>query len=57
MLIDMYNNFILLITWIRLRTKTLNSAYYSLGFLYADQGKLAEAEKIYKRALDRKEKV
>ena len=57
MLIDVCNNFTLLITWIRLRTKTLNSAYHSLGFLYADQGKLAEAEKMYKRALDGKEKA
>ncbi|KAL8845763.1 MAG: hypothetical protein Q9221_009097, partial [Calogaya cf. arnoldii] len=32
-------------------------AFYGLGFLYADQGKLAEAEKMYQRALDGKEKA
>ncbi|KAL6714253.1 hypothetical protein ACLMJK_007676 [Lecanora helva] len=32
-------------------------AVHLLGLLYADQGKLAEAEKMYERALDGKEKV
>ena len=32
-------------------------AFHNLGILYADQGKLAEAEKMYQRALDGKEKA
>ncbi|KAH8587304.1 P-loop containing nucleoside triphosphate hydrolase protein [Bisporella sp. PMI_857] len=32
-------------------------AYYNLGLLYADQGKLAEAESMYERALAGKEKA
>ncbi len=32
-------------------------AFHNLGVLYADQGKLIEAEKMYQRALDGKEKA
>ena len=32
-------------------------AIHGLGMLYADQGKLGEAEKMYQRALEGKEKV
>ncbi|KAK2600175.1 hypothetical protein QQS21_005120 [Conoideocrella luteorostrata] len=35
----------------------LNWAFYNLGILYADQGKLQEAEKIYLRALQGYEKA
>ena len=34
-----------------------NDAFHSLGLLYADQGKLIEAEEMYQRALDGKEKA
>lgn len=34
-----------------------NGAFHDLGDLYADQGKLAEAEKMYQRALDGYEKA
>ena len=34
-----------------------NDAFHNLGLLYADQGKLGEAEEMYQRALDGKEKV
>jgi len=37
-------------------TSTLTTVN-NLGLLYADQGKLAEAEKMYRRALDGKEKA
>ena len=32
-------------------------AIHGLGILYADQGKLGEAEKMYQRALEGKEKA
>jgi tetratricopeptide (TPR) repeat protein len=32
-------------------------ACHNLGYLYADQGKLAEAEQMYQRALQGKEKA
>ena len=34
-----------------------NDAFHNLGHIYADQGKLAEAEEMYQRALDGKEKA
>lgn len=34
-----------------------NHAFHNLGLLYADQGKLAEAEKMYERALEGREKA
>lgn len=34
-----------------------NDAFHNLGVLYADQGKLVEAEKMYQRALDGKERA
>ena len=37
-------------------TSTLDTVN-NLGLLYADQGKLAEAEKMYERALEGKEKA
>ena len=37
--------------------KDENDAFHNLGLLYANQGKLAEAEKIYQRALNRYEKA
>ncbi|KAG4429852.1 hypothetical protein IFR05_014663 [Cadophora sp. M221] len=35
----------------------LASEYHNLGLLYADQGKLVEAERMYQRALEGKEKA
>jgi len=37
--------------------KDSNVAFHNLGLLYADQGKMVEAEKMYQRALDGKEKA
>ncbi len=37
--------------------KDSNITFHNLGLLYADQGKMVEAEKMYQRALDGKEKV
>ena len=34
-----------------------NDAFHNLGLVYTDQGKLAEAEEMYQRALDGKEKA
>lgn len=34
-----------------------NGAFHNMGILYFDQGKLVEAEKMYQRALDGKEKA
>ncbi|KAF2179206.1 FabD/lysophospholipase-like protein [Zopfia rhizophila CBS 207.26] len=42
--------------WI-LGNNLILGAMHGLGMLYADQGKLIEAEKIYQRALDGKEKA
>jgi tetratricopeptide (TPR) repeat protein len=41
----------LFVTDNRVSTDKLSWAFYNLGLLYADQGKLAEAEKMYVRAL------
>lgn len=38
-------------------TEVSSFAYQMLGVLFADQGKLAEAEKMYQRALEEKEKA
>ena len=38
-------------------TKTVSDAIHLLGLLYADQDKMAEAEKIYQRALEECEKA
>ena len=35
----------------------IEGTYFSLGYLYADQGKLAEAEQMYQRALQGYEKA
>ncbi len=37
--------------------KDSNITFHNLGLLYANQGKMVEAEKIYQRALDGKEKA
>ena len=34
-----------------------NDSFFNLGFLYANQGKMAEAEKMYERALSGREKA
>jgi tetratricopeptide (TPR) repeat protein len=41
----------------RVRTEGIEWSIHSLGALYADQGKLAEAEKMYLRALQGKEEA
>ena len=43
--------------YIATRNTDSKVAFHKLGFLYADQGKLAEAEKMYQRALDGYEKI
>ncbi len=37
--------------------KNSNVAFHNLGLLYADQGKMVEAEKMYQRALDGYERL
>ena len=41
----------------RIEDQDIDDAFHGLGMLYADQGKLAEAEKMYQRALDGYEKA
>ena len=41
----------------RMDEEESSDAFHSLGYLYADQGKLAEAEKMYRRALSGYEKA
>ena len=41
----------------RVGSAEASNAFHNLGLLYADQGKLVNAEEIYRRALDGKEKV
>ena len=35
----------------------IDDVFHNLGLLYADQGKMAEAEKMYQRALEGKDKA
>ena len=39
------------------KDQDIDSAFYNLGYLYANQGKMVEAEKMYQRALEGKEKA
>lgn len=41
----------------RIESIEASDTFYNLGNLYKDQGKLIEVEEIYRRALNRKEKV
>ena len=41
----------------RVESVEASDAFHNLGLLYADQGKLVEAEEMYRRALDGKEKA
>ena len=41
----------------RMDEEEFSDAFHNLGDLYSDQGKLAEAEKMYQRALDGYEKA
>lgn len=57
MLIDVCNNFTILKSFDEIEDEDCNGAFHNMGILYFDQGKLIEAEKMYQRALDGKEKA